>query len=493
MEPKLKKHQKSQYSDSSLLLNLSVILTVTLTVTLLLAGITSPCLAITEYLKGGAAYLKLGLGARSTGMGGCGVALQGDSTALHHNPAGLASVTGGEIHTMRDRLGADRTYNVITGALPTSWGTFALSLRSFSVDGIPLTELDTTNQKTVDFDGNPVYDLKTTGYFNDRQSTLSFSWGKEMYKGFSMGLSLKSYSHHMLEASGSGMGLDMGAHVNVSPSLSLGLAVRDISAIMKWNTESGQQDKLPATVVLGGSWNITDYLTALLDFSREQDRRTAVNFGLETRFADIVALRAGLENGNVTAGVGLKIADGSFIDAAYRDENLGAHYRISATVRFDNFKPGQKSDKTEQVRKSIVHAQTAKESASGKDNTQTNNMDGNMPDHKVRVIINGRTLNVENCIRESNGTVLAPSSFFTASATARVEGPDSNGLIVVRSASHSLKIKEGDCNVLVDDKEWKMLSAPVQKQTTEIYLPLSETLSLCGIDSSVSLDSGKLY
>src|SRR6185503_5269475 len=74
-------------------------------------------------------------------------------------------------------------------------------------------------------------------------------------------------------------------------------------------------------------------LLATLDLEQPRDLDARVHAGAELRFGSIVALRAGLNRGRLTAGTGLEW-QGLAVEYAFEDRDLGAQQRIGLTRAF---------------------------------------------------------------------------------------------------------------------------------------------------------------
>ena len=78
----------------------------------------------------GAAFLKIGAGARPTAMGGAYTALADDANALYWNPAGLVRLEKREFSASHAEMFESTRLDFLAYAHPTSQGTFARSAAS---------------------------------------------------------------------------------------------------------------------------------------------------------------------------------------------------------------------------------------------------------------------------------------------------------------------------------------------------------------------------
>ncbi|MBF0542955.1 MAG: hypothetical protein HQM08_00905 [Candidatus Riflebacteria bacterium] len=303
---------------------------------------------------GAGAYLKMGVGARALGMGSAFVGVADDSTASFWNPAGLAQLEKDEASFMHADLTLDRKYNffnytrVLRDHNGAKTGVVAFSHMRFGIDGIPETRL-----AEIDQNGNPVSDLPATridplthkpmyvpgenvyifSYFDDVEMNTFGSYARKLANKLYGGVNLKRLSQNLFTNSANTWGLDLGLLYDVSKKSKIGLSVRDIGENLKWDTTSGQSDKVPLTTTLGASYRPNKKLTLAADLNKVEDLNLKLCGGAEYWFGDMTALRMGSNGGDLTLGASFKVQTWRF-DYSYVDETLGAAHRISAMVQF---------------------------------------------------------------------------------------------------------------------------------------------------------------
>jgi len=151
-----------------------------------------------------------------------------------------------------------------------------------------------------------------------------------------------------------GLGLDIGARYQPSSAFSVGINLQDITGThLFWN--NGVNESVLPTVKLGLAlrWPITKFAT-LATFAADGDFRfegreysAQYNFsgvsldthlGAEFLIKDLVALRIGSSEGNMTAGLGLKFSllrHPVSLDYAYLGhQDLDATHRVSLGAGF---------------------------------------------------------------------------------------------------------------------------------------------------------------
>jgi len=81
-----------------------------------------------------AAFLEIGVGAQAVGMGGAYVSVANNATALHWNPAGVASLSEMTIDVVHTNWIADTRFDFAGAVLPLgSVGTLGFSLTALSM------------------------------------------------------------------------------------------------------------------------------------------------------------------------------------------------------------------------------------------------------------------------------------------------------------------------------------------------------------------------
>ncbi len=307
-------------------------------------------------------FLRIGVGARALGMGSAFAGLADDGTAAFWNPAGLATLGARQVTAMHaEQFGSIVQYDFLSYTTPL--GTpgkpkqaLAVSLIRLGVDDIP----DTRGLEILDVNGNGKFDYPEDRlivdesrfvFDSDNDVALLFSYGREVRPGLSLGGNLKVIRQWLGDSLRSnGFGLDVGALYVGSHGWSAGAKISDATTTrILWNT--GTNEYIAPSLRLGAAKtqslrNRRHVITAALDvqvgFADErlssQAHLGGVTFefhpGLEYWLERKVALRAGFEAKNFTAGAGFRYHRFG-LDYAFLDhQDLDASHRISAAYAF---------------------------------------------------------------------------------------------------------------------------------------------------------------
>ena len=283
-------------------------------------------------------FLDLGAGARSVALGSAYVALADDATAGYWNAAGLSALSSRQVHLthsehfsgliQRDFVAVARPGRLLHG--------MALSLVRMGIDDIHFTELPDPLQPP-NTDNRPL--IVSTEQSADYALYLSGS--RRLGARLSLGLSAKAIYRQVASINAYGFGLDLGVRYQLSHQIALAANVRDATTTpIVWNTDS--TDRIQPSLLLGVAYAIPiaeGQTTALLATRSGGDASTAtddvpLNAGLEYRHR-YIALRAGLEEGRQSFGLGLTPHHNLDLDLAYlQHDALEATYQLSASFRF---------------------------------------------------------------------------------------------------------------------------------------------------------------
>ncbi len=307
-------------------------------------------------------FLRIGVGARALGMGSAFVGLADDGTASYWNPAGLATLSEKQLTAMHaEQFGSIVQYDFLSYVMPISAAgkprqALSVSLVRLGVSDIP----DTRGLQIIDQNGNGKFDYPEDllvvdesrfVFDSDNDAALLFSYARDIHPGLSLGGNFK-YIRQWLGDSlrSNGFGIDLGLLYVGRSGFSVGATLRDATTTrILWNT--GTSEFIAPSLRLGaaktrGFHDRRHLLTGALDiqvgFSDErlssQAHLGGVTFefhpGLEYWYDRRLALRAGFEAQNFTAGAGLRYHRLGLAYAYLDPPDLDASHRVSGSYPF---------------------------------------------------------------------------------------------------------------------------------------------------------------
>ncbi len=244
-------------------------------------------------------FIRLGLGARARAMGGAFTAIPGSGYNAYYNPAGLPDLSSREfILSYRDlSLGREFYYTGIAVKVPPTAG-IALGWLHAGIDNIDGRDSDGNHTQT----------------FSDSQNGFMFAFGVQVLDNLNLGIGGTILREELVNITATGFGLNLGIIYKPLPFLTTGASVRDINAQYSWNSDSlfdlGSTtiNQFPTVYTAGAGIDVKKYDTlVVIDVFKNSKSDTGVRFGLENRTLDTLILRTGMNDGDFTAGFGLRI------------------------------------------------------------------------------------------------------------------------------------------------------------------------------------------
>jgi len=266
----------------------------------------------------GAVILSQNPGARASGMGGAYAAAQNDVSCIYYNPAGLATLRGGQ-STFAYQTGiADDSFGVVNFGFPNAKGAFAGSFIYYNAGNIEL----------IDISGNS----KTVKAQQDYLASLSY--GRKLFGDFSVGLSGKVLQSTLVEDfSATAFCADFGGLYSRN-NFSLGAAAQNIGSGLKYD---GETDPLPQNIRAGVSYRANNLIMGL-DIVKPNDGDMKKNLGMEFLLGKSFALRAGYKSGydlsSLTFGFGIKLKKINIDYAMAPMDEMDTVQRVSLVAHF---------------------------------------------------------------------------------------------------------------------------------------------------------------
>lgn len=306
----------------------------------------SSCFAQQKLAQTGFEFLSVSRDARAAAMGEAFLTLEGSSTALEYNPAGIARMSSlVDLSLNHMKWIADISYYS---------GTLALNIKEgrYGVLGVSILRVDYGEFLWTRVASNEKGYEDITGWAQPSAYMIGLGYAKELSDRFSVGGQVK-YAYQDLGTSfvpiytetDTTMGekkyalgvvaFDFGTLYRTGlKSLKFGMAISNFSREVKYEKEGFQ---LPLTFKMGASMNLIDFFPGLqpkhtlvfsIDAVHPRSYPEFLNIGAEYTFMETVALRVGYVTGHeeygFTAGVGV------------RKFGFEVDYSLTPFLRFEN-------------------------------------------------------------------------------------------------------------------------------------------------------------
>ena len=278
----------------------------------------------------GAAFLKIGVGARAVALGSAYTTITGDVNQMFWNPAGTA-LKGGKSQVMLSHNSwiADLSHDAVwysrdmgnLGTLGIGIVTMGLSDIAADRDAVPQFVLDAGT-----FDPN---DTETSGAYDYRDLAVGITWSRHITDRLDMGLTGKMVRQSIDGVSATAYAADfgaiyrtgfygtrLGARIN---NLGSDLTFYDIGAPLPLNFSIG------AAVDLLQNRDDGMQVTVLADATKPQDGEQLLYTAVEVQLFDMLQLRSGYKfNYQGIADEKVDEVDGTTFDADRTEEGLTA-------------------------------------------------------------------------------------------------------------------------------------------------------------------------
>lgn len=272
----------------------------------------------------GAAFLKIGAGARPAALGGNYVGLANDVNAINWNPGGLGFLQERELSAMYASWVADMNYEFAGYAQPLG--------ETWSIGGSVIMLQSGDMEKRSDT-------REKLGTFSATDTCGTLAIAKKVTATVSLGGSIKVINQKIADESATGLAVDLGALVKTSiDNLNIGIAVRNLGPQMKFISEGYE---LPLTLAAGISYSLANInLTSDVNY---YDSTTTVGVGMEYKVINALVLDLGYKAGQdnkleglagLSAGLGFNINKINLSYAWVPYGELSDTHRISLGVKF---------------------------------------------------------------------------------------------------------------------------------------------------------------
>ncbi len=283
-----------------------------------------------EEETGGApgSWLSSYVSARSLGLGGAFVGAADDASSVVWNPAGLSMLVPNEVRMDAARLFEDTTISAFQFAVPgnklPSFGLSVLTLRSGAFD-------------RTDEMNNPL------GSFNESETAYMFTMSRALTPRFALGVNTKLVRQSIEDASGGGFGFDLGAIMNVTPTIRVGASVLNLGGPSI--TLRDTKETYP-TQYRGGFSASVLHGRGLISAELDQSDMSGLSIhgGSEYWVQPMIALRVGMNDQNASGGFSYRTGGHYQFDYGVSDNPLGFIHRIGVSYRFGGFYASAKAE-----------------------------------------------------------------------------------------------------------------------------------------------------
>ena len=296
-----------------------------------------------------AAFLEISVGASAVGMGSAYVSIAHDATALHWNPAGVASLDQASAVAAHTNWIADTKFDFAAVVVPlTGFGTLGLSVTSLTMGDMKV--------RTAELPEG------TGEFFSAGDLAGSLSYSRRLTERFSIGITAKYIQQTIWHENASAFAIDVGTlfKTDLFGGMTIGATLSNFGTSMKMNgrdarqfirlnpTELGTNGQIPTDVEFD-SWDLpllfqfgvstrlfdndTYRWTIAVDALHPNNNYESVNCGTEISFLDFLFLRAGYQSlalgqseGGMSFGAGVStsnLMDNVQVAFDYAYENMG--------------------------------------------------------------------------------------------------------------------------------------------------------------------------
>jgi tetratricopeptide (TPR) repeat protein len=265
----------------------------------------------------------MGAGARGMGMGRAFVSLDGEASSAFTNVGATYSIDRSEFSALHTSLFMGTSYDCLALAHPVgSLGVFSLSLGRLG---------------TSSFTGRDEFNRPDQS-ISSSESHMGISFARQLYYGFSGGVTLKGVGQEIGDKAGYGFGLDLGFqyHSSYIRGLALGISANDLIQPSIKLLEVKDKYQTATRFGLAYTRTISNHMgaTGVFEIEKISGRGSKLHPGLEMAFYDKYFIRAGADDKRAAFGAGIIY---NFLKLDYAYENIqyfGATHRISLGVSF---------------------------------------------------------------------------------------------------------------------------------------------------------------
>lgn len=291
------------------------------TLALAAAALAPPAGAQTQQAGMPGEWLSRYTSARTLGLGSAYVATADDPLGVLWNPAGLSLMNQNELRFENARLFEETSINALGFAVPGGrWPSLGVAVISLGSG-----EFERTNDMN-----------DALGAFREGETAYLVTVSKAFTPRLAIGATAKLVQQTVESFSGNGFGADVGAILNLTSDLRVGLSainlggpsiqLRDVAETYQTTYRGGA-----ALSVLSGRGLIA------VQLDQSEGLGSRFHAGAEYWIQSALALRMGVNDDGGTGGFSYRFAPQYQLDYAAADHPLGLTHRVGVAMRFGGF------------------------------------------------------------------------------------------------------------------------------------------------------------
>ena len=280
----------------------------------ILSILISGLLFSADVVKYGGEIFEFSKDARLNAMGQSGVSFANGPSAIFVNPANLNMNSANTMFLSHQDLFSGL---VKINLLAKSFHLKSENTLSFGFIRRVVEDIPNTANAVSNFVSDIPIDYSQITYFDHQEIGFITSYSGEFYQNHTIGLNFKTIYNFIDSYSAYGFGLDVGYKRDLSPKLSFGVFLQDITTtVIKWNT--GTTEIIPPRIVFGKHYSnrsliISADIGARLFGEYSNDgvnllwHSIEYHFGCEYTLFELISLRGGSSSlYQYSLGFGLK-------------------------------------------------------------------------------------------------------------------------------------------------------------------------------------------
>ncbi|MFA5859966.1 MAG: hypothetical protein WC955_12970 [Elusimicrobiota bacterium] len=273
-------------------------------------------------------FLENGLTARELALGGASVAGCTDSAGVLYNPACIALVPGLDIQALYSALYENVHYSAISAVVPIRTGDEVIGKRNAVVIGGSFVQLYSGGYEVRDEFNQPGESFGITN------SAYIFSAGLPIGERFAIGVGGRSFEMAILNQNLTAYALNCGLWAVPLKYLSAGVVLNNF--VGSGYTRLGLVEKFPMVLNAGLVLDVSKVypminMLILSDLAYDISSNGGLKtfFGVEYKIVEVLSIRAGYDNENLTAGAGILINNFRFDYAVVAHKDMGFMHKVS--------------------------------------------------------------------------------------------------------------------------------------------------------------------